>query len=104
MVMIDFSQRICARKFVGHKIVPKGGFVTECKNQGNENDKYEDVRNSSTLVEVYAKDKHGTEQRYTVDIGNKTCSCRKWKVTGLPCCNTLRIGPMQVLAKSAKPA
>ena len=47
------------------------------------------VRSSNTLAEVYAQDKHGTEWRFTVDIGNKTCSCRKWQVTSLPCHHAL---------------
>ena len=56
----------------------KGGYITECKDRGNKREKIRMIRCSNTLAEVYARDKHGTERRYQIDIANMTCSCRKW--------------------------
>jgi hypothetical protein len=47
------------------------------------------IRCSNKLAEVYTTEKLGTKARYHVDIANRTCSCRKWQVTGLPCCHAL---------------
>jgi hypothetical protein len=47
------------------------------------------IRCSNKLAEVYTTEKLGTKARYRVDIANRTCSCRKWQVTSLPCCHAL---------------
>ena len=89
MVAIDFRQRICARKFVGRKIIPKVVLLLNARTREMRTINTRMIRSSNTLAEIYAQDKHGTEQRYTVDIGNKTFSCKKWQVTGLPCHDAL---------------
>jgi hypothetical protein len=33
--------------------------------------------------------KEKREWRYPVDLGNKTCTCRQWQITGLPCAHAL---------------
>ena len=85
MVKIDLRQRICARNFLGHKIVPKVVMLLNARTRAMRTIKMRMVRSSRTLAEVYAEYKRGSERRYTVDIGNKTCSCRQWQITGLPC-------------------
>ena len=47
------------------------------------------LRSSNTEAEVYATDIHGTERRYPVDIAKRTCECRKWQITGVPCHHAL---------------
>ena len=74
MVKIDLRQRICARNFLGHKIVPKVVMLLNARTRAMRTINMRVVRSSKTLVEVYAEYKHGSERRYTVDIGNKTCS------------------------------
>ena len=85
MVKIDLRQRICARNFLGHKIVPKVVMLLNARTRAMRTIKMRMVRSSRTLAEVYAEYKRGSERRYTVDIGNKTCSCRQWQIIGLPC-------------------
>ena len=74
MVKIDFRHIICAKKFVGHKIVPKVCILLNARTRAMRTIKMRMVKSSNTLSMVYAQDKHGTEWRFTVDIGNKTCS------------------------------
>ena len=89
-VKIDFRQRICARKFIGHTILPKVVLLLNQRTIAMGGIKMRMIRSSNTLAEVYATDKHGNERRYLVDIANSTCACRKWQVTGLPCHHALK--------------
>ena len=43
------------------------------------------------------KDKDGNQ--FEVDMKNKTCSCRKWQLTGIPCCH----GCQAILSINAEP-
>ena len=44
---------------------------------------------SDTKSEVSVFDKANKEWRYPVDLEDKTCSCRQWQITGLPCIHAL---------------
>ena len=47
------------------------------------------VRRNNFEAEVTAMDKEKREWRYPVNLQRKTCSCRQWKITGLPCIHAL---------------
>ena len=74
MVKIDFRRRIAARKFAGHKIVPKVVLLLNARTRAMRSIKMRMIRSSNCLAKVYAIDKHGTERRYPVDIGNRMWS------------------------------
>lgn len=43
------------------------------------------------------KDRDGNQ--YEVDMKNRSCSCRKWQLTGIPCCH----GCQAILSINAEP-
>ena len=47
------------------------------------------VKRSTYESEVTVIDKEKREWRYPVDLKARTCSCRKWKITGQPCIHAL---------------
>ena len=55
MVKIDFRKRICARKFVGHKLVPKVISLMNKRSKEIREIKMRMIRCFNTLAEVYAK-------------------------------------------------
>ena len=89
MVKIDLRHIICARKFVGHTIVPKVVLLLNQRSRAMRAINMRMIRSCDTLAEVYATVKHENERRYPVNIANRTCACRKWHVTGLPCHHAL---------------
>jgi hypothetical protein len=89
MIKIGLRQRLCATKFVGHKIVPSVVSLLNERTLAIRDMNIRMIRCSNKLAEVYTTDKFGTKTRYCVDIANRTCSCRKWQVAGLPCCHAL---------------
>ena len=44
---------------------------------------------SGTTAEISYLDKEKREWRYPVDLEARTCSCRQWQITGLPCIHAL---------------
>ena len=80
MVKIDFRKRICARKFVGHKLVPK---VVSLMNESSKvirAIKMRMIRCFNTLAEVYATNKLGTERRYPMSTSvHVEVASFKWK-------------------------
>ena len=77
------------KKIVGHKIVPNVVSLMNERSKEISAIKMRMIRCFNTLAEVYATDKLGTERRYRVDIAHRTCSCRKWQITGMPCHHAL---------------
>ena len=77
---------IAAAKFMGHIIIPAVMKVLKQKIEGL-------IMNmrfiSDTKSEVSVFDKANKEWRYPVDLEDKTCSCRQWQITGLPCIHAL---------------
>ncbi|GAA0165464.1 hypothetical protein LIER_39988 [Lithospermum erythrorhizon] len=47
---------------------------------------YSQVWNGGNEFEVY----HVNGEKQVVDMGNKTCTCRKWQLTGIPCCHVVK--------------
>ena len=47
------------------------------------------VKRSTHEAEVTAVDREKREWRYPVDLKARTCSCRKWQITGQPCIHAL---------------
>src|SRR4051812_9674948 len=44
---------------------------------------------SGTTAEISYLDKEKREWRYPVDLEARTCNCRQWQITGLPCIHAL---------------
>ena len=88
MIMAKFSlrQKIAAAKFAGHQIIPAVMKKLHDKTDGL---RMTLVRRNNFEAEVTAMDKEKREWRYPVNLQRKTCSCRQWKITGLPCIHTL---------------
>ena len=74
------------QKFNGHIIIPRVMKILMAKSKGLDMTL---VRRSPTEAEVTAIDKEKREWRYPVDVEKRTCSCRKWQVTGQPCIHGL---------------
>lgn len=74
------------QKFNGHIIIPRVMKILMAISKGLDMTL---VRRSPTEAEVTAIDKEKREWRYPVDVEKRTCSCRKWQVTGQPCIHAL---------------
>jgi hypothetical protein len=79
-------QKIAAEKFVGHKIIPNVMKPLHAKTRSL---KMTLTKRNPYEAEVLAIDKEKREWRYPVNIQNRTCSCRQWQITGLPCIHAL---------------
>jgi hypothetical protein len=77
---------IAAAKFMGHIIIPSVMNELKQKTRGLEMDM---TLCSATTAEVSFLDKEKREWRYPVDLEARTCSCRQWQITGLPCIHAL---------------
>ncbi|KAM0914690.1 hypothetical protein ACQ4PT_011340 [Festuca glaucescens] len=77
---------IAEAKFMGHIIIPSVMNELKQKTRGLEMDM---TRCSATTTEVSFLDKEKREWRYPVDLEARTCSCRQWQITGLPCIHAL---------------
>ena len=63
IVKIDLRQRICARIFLGHKIVRKVVMLLNARTRAMRTIKMRMVKSSRTLAKVYAEYKRGSERR-----------------------------------------
>jgi len=91
-IRIEYAQKfhyrdgIAEAKFMGHIIIPSVMNELKQKTVGL-------VMNmillSDTTAEVTIFDKNDKPWRYPVDLEARTCSCRKWQITGLPCIHAL---------------
>ena len=81
-----FRVGIAAAKFMGHIIIPAVMKVLKQRTEGL----IMNMRFISDITsEVSVLDKQNKEWRYPVDLQAKTCSCRQWQITGLPCIHAL---------------
>ena len=91
-IRIEYVQKFLVRagiaeaKFMGHIIIPSVMNELKQKTRGLEMDM---TRCSATTAEVSFLDKEKREWRYPVDLEARTCSCRQWQITGLPCIHAL---------------
>ncbi|KAM0871570.1 hypothetical protein ACQ4PT_039311 [Festuca glaucescens] len=91
-IRIEYVQKFLVRagiaeaKFMGHIIIPSVMNELKQKTRGLEMDM---TRCSATTAEVSFLDKEKREWRYPMDLEAKTCSCRQWQITGLPCIHAL---------------
>jgi hypothetical protein len=88
MLMIKFvlRQRIASQKFVGHKIIPSVMKTLLAKTRCL---KMSLVKRKPYEAEVTLLDREKREWRYPADLQKRTCSCRQWQITGLPCIHAL---------------
>jgi hypothetical protein len=92
MIRIEYAEKfhfrleIANAKFMGHIIIPNVMKALKQKTEGlNMNMRFV----SDTKSEVSFFDKSNKEWRYPVDLEAKTCTCRQWQLTGLPCIHAL---------------
>ena len=86
MEKFDIRQSIAAATYVGHVIIPKVMKMLLAKSKGLD---MTVVKRSTHEAEVTAVDREKRERRYPVDLKARTCSCRKWQITGQPCIHAL---------------
>ena len=90
MIMAKFSlrQKISAEKFVGHMVIPA---VLKKLYDGSKAPglRMTLVGRNAFEAEVTAVDKNKMEWRYPVNLQRRTCSCRQWQFTGLPCIHAM---------------
>ncbi|KAG8098713.1 hypothetical protein GUJ93_ZPchr0013g36910 [Zizania palustris] len=86
MGKFELRQRISDAKFVGHKILPS---VMKTLHAKTRNLRMNLIKRKAYEAEVTAIDKEKKEWRYTVDLEKRTCSCRQWQISGLPCIHAL---------------
>eukprot|EP00267_Zea_mays_P051604 XP_020404572.1 uncharacterized protein LOC109944281 [Zea mays] len=86
MEKFELRQRISAAKFVGHKIIPSVMKKLLTKTRGL---KMKMIKRTPFEAEVTTYDREKREWRYPVNLEKRTCSCRQWEITGLPCIHAL---------------
>jgi hypothetical protein len=79
-------QGIAEAKFIGHIIIPSVLNELKTKTKGLDMNM---TLCSATKAEVSLTDKEKKEWRYPVDLEARTCSCRQWQISGLPCIHAL---------------
>ena len=91
-IRIEYAQKfhfrdgIAEAKFMGHIIIPS--VMTELK-QKTVGLVMSMILLSDSTAEVSVMDREKRNWRYPVDIEARTCSCRQWQITGLPCIHAL---------------
>jgi len=68
------------------KILPH---VTKDLNAISRNLQYLIHRGPNNTAEIQGTTKELKNWRHTVDLDNRTCSCQRWQITGLPCTHAL---------------
>ena len=86
MAKFELRQRIACEKFVGHKIIPS---VMKALHENTRCLKMTLLKRKPLAAEVTVLDKEKREFRYLVDLEKRTCTCRKWQISGLPCIHAL---------------
>ena len=79
-------QGIAEAKFMGHIIIPSVLNELKTKTKGLDMNM---TLCSATKAEVSLTDKEKKEWTYPVDLEARTCSCRQWQISGLPCIHAL---------------
>ena len=91
-IRIEYMQKfhyragIAEAKFMGHIIIPAVMNELKQKTTGLEMNM---TLCSGTTAEISYLDKEKRGWRYPVDLEARTCSCRQWQITGLPCIHAL---------------
>jgi hypothetical protein len=86
MVKFELRQRIALEKFDGHMIIPAVMKMLHEKTRGLQ---MSFIKRRPLEAEVTVLDKQKRQWRYSVDLSNRTCTCRQWQITGLPCTHAL---------------
>ena len=86
MQKFHYRAGIAEAKFMGHIIIPAVMNELKQKTTGLEMNM---TLSSGTTAEISYLDKEKREWRYPVDLEARTCSCRQWQITGLPCIHAL---------------
>ena len=86
MQKFHYHAGIAEAKFMGHIIIPAVMNELKQKTTGLEMNM---TLCSGTTAEISYLDKEKREWRYPVDLEARTCSCRQWQITGLPCIHAL---------------
>ena len=68
------------------KILPH---VTKDLNAKSRNLNYVIHRGHNNTAEIQGTTKELKTWRHTIDLDNRTCSCNRWQITGLPCTHAL---------------
>jgi hypothetical protein len=74
MAKFELCQKIAAKKFVGHKIIPN---VIKSLHAKTRSLKMTLTKRNPYEAEVTTIDKEKREWKYPVNIQNRTCSCRQ---------------------------
>ena len=91
MEKFHFLAGIAAAKFMGHIVIPAVLNELKQKTKGLDMDM---KLCSATKSEVSFMDKEKREWKYPMDLEYRTCSCRQWQITGLPCIHALFLSPL----------
>jgi hypothetical protein len=86
MVKFELRQRIALERFDGHMIIPAVMKMLHEKTRGLQ---MSFIKRRPLEAEVTVLDKQKRQWRYPVDLSNRTCTCRQWQITGLPCTHAL---------------
>ena len=86
MVKFELRQRIALERFHGHMIIL---VVMKTLHEKTRGLKMSFIKHRLLEAEVTVLDKEKREWRYPVDLSNRTCTCRQWQITGLPCTHAL---------------
>jgi hypothetical protein len=86
-IMVRWSKRAgIARKFAGKKILPS---VWNMMNNRSRGIVLDSLSRSSDFTAEVAVRIHGYSWRHTIDLEKRECSCRRWKISGLPCLHAI---------------
>jgi hypothetical protein len=86
MAKFELCQIIALERFIGLKIIP---VVMKTLHEKTRGSKMSFVKCRPLEAEVIVVDKEKREWRYPVHLGNKTCTCRQWQITGRSCAHDL---------------
>jgi hypothetical protein len=79
------TRRDLAKKWTS-RILPH---ITKDLNARSRNLKYVIHKGHNNTAEIEGTTQKLKTWRHTVDLENRTCSCRRWQITGLPCTHAL---------------
>jgi hypothetical protein len=87
MIMAKFELRQrTIENFASHKIIPNVKKTLHAKTRGL---KMSLIKHKPFEAEVTMLDREKREWWYPVDLEKRTCTCRHWQISGLPCIHAL---------------
>jgi hypothetical protein len=87
MIMAKFELRQrTIEKIASHKIIPNVMKTLHAKTRGL---KMSLIKPKPFEAEVIVLDREKREWQYPVDLEKRTCTCRHWQISGLPCIHAL---------------